>query len=86
MYPYDYQTDNGLNSSGVLGGLMGLASQVGDVYQKFQKPNGLATPTQAQQATKTATQTRPWLPWAIGGVVVIVLGVLGFVLLRPSKG
>ncbi|MEQ2008323.1 MAG: hypothetical protein ABMA26_16170 [Limisphaerales bacterium] len=84
MLGYENQ-GGGLDSNSILGGLIGLARGVGEVVAVVNgKPNGLATPTQAQQATKTAAQSRPWLPWVIGGGVVIVLAVGGFLLLRKS--
>lgn len=83
MYPYQTSESGGLDDGGVLGGLLGLARGVGEVVTAIKRPDGVATPPQSQQATKTFV-TPSWMPWALGGVTVIVLGALGFLLLRKK--
>jgi hypothetical protein len=81
----DMQSDTGQNdpnsiwgSGNLLSTLGKLAGTAGDVYSRFTgKTPAAAPPPTAAPATSTSSWQK-YLPWAIGGVVVLVVVALVF--------
>ena len=72
--------DNTGDSSGLLNSIMGYASQGADIFKNLTGQTKAATPAATPAPATTTSSWSTYLPWVVGGLVLVV--VLGLVFSR----